>query len=71
MSRLSKFAPPGAEPIYNLCVSSLLPGSGVRAMPVWLEMLLNVGGLAGFLALAARSNARGRSTGDHVGGNEP
>jgi len=39
-------------------------------MPVWLEMLLNVGGLAGFLALAARSSARTRPTDDRVSGNK-
>ncbi|WP_283810348.1 hypothetical protein [Bradyrhizobium guangdongense] len=40
-------------------------------MPVWLEMLLNVGGLAGFLALAARSSRRGRASDDRVSGTKP
>lgn len=39
-------------------------------MPVWLEMLLNVGGLAGFLALAARSSGRRRANDDRVSGSE-
>jgi len=34
------------------------------AMPVWLEVVLNLAGYAGFLALAARSTSRGGSSND-------
>jgi hypothetical protein len=38
-------------------------------MPAWLEVLLNLVGYAGFLALAARSTSRAGKTGDdHVRG---
>jgi len=33
-------------------------------MPAWLELLLNLGGYAGFLALATRSASLGRSSHD-------
>ena len=33
-------------------------------MPAWLELLLNLGGYAGFLALATRSASPGRSSSD-------
>ena len=33
-------------------------------MPAWLELLLNLGGYAGFLALATRSASPGRSSND-------
>lgn len=33
-------------------------------MPAWLEVLLNLVGYAGFLALAARSTSRGGRSGD-------
>ena len=36
-------------------------------MPVWLEMVLNLAGYAGFLALAARSASHGsESNDDHM-----
>jgi len=39
-------------------------------MPAWLEVLLNLFGYAGFLALATRS-ARARPSGNnHIGGDE-
>jgi hypothetical protein len=36
-------------------------------MPVWLEILVNLSGYAGFVALATRGNACSRASGnDHV-----
>jgi hypothetical protein len=41
------------------------------AMPVWLEVVLNLAGYAGFLALAARSSSRGgNSNDDHICGDK-
>ena len=33
-------------------------------MPVWLEVLLNLSGYAGFVALASRGTGRPRASGD-------
>jgi hypothetical protein len=41
-------------------------------MPVWLEVVLNLVGYAGFLALAARSTSRSDSSNDdHASGDKP
>jgi hypothetical protein len=41
------------------------------AMPVWLEVVLNLAGYVGFLALAARSTSRGgHPNDDHTRGDK-
>ena len=41
-------------------------------MPVWLEVLLNIVGYVGFLALVLRSGARrGKPNDDHICGGKP
>jgi len=40
-------------------------------MPVWLEVLVNLSGYAGFVALATRGNSCSHASGnDHVYGDE-
>jgi hypothetical protein len=50
--------------------SWLLSSRKEAAMPAWLEVMLNLAGYVGFLALAARSSRVGHSNDDHICGDK-